>query len=155
MENEPARTIPDVSRALAIVVCAVWIIACLAYAYFRESLPDWWRGYGGGIPYVVFWITFWFVFFPYRRCILAICLFAVSFTCLLEVLQLWKPDWLTRFRSTRLGAALLGSGFDWNDFLPYFIGGVIGYLVLKGVESLDRSRFRSQCDSGTRTSNDN
>ena len=143
MENKTVRSVPDVSRTLAVVICAVSVVACLAYACFRDRLPDWWRGYGGGIPYVVFWITFCFIFFPYRRCILSICLSAVSLTSMLEVLQLWKPDWLLRFRSTRFGAALLGTGFDWNDFLPYFIGGLIGYLVLTGVESLVRLNRRS------------
>ena len=133
-------TRPDVSRLVAALICGATVVACLAYAYFRDQLPTWWRGYGGGIPYVFFWVAFWFVIFPFRRCILPICIFATFFTCLLEFLQLWKPEWLVRIRSTRLGAALLGSGFDWNDFLPYFIGGAIGYLVLMVADRSCRNR---------------
>lgn len=140
MENKPIRATPEVSRSLAIAICACSVAACLAYAYFRNGLPGWWRGCGGGIPYVVFWITFWFVFFPYRRCIEPICIFAVSSTCLLETLQLLNPDWLMQIRATRFGAALLGSGFDWRDFPPYIIGGLFGYSVLIGVELASRSR---------------
>ena len=130
MVDKKAQTTTDVSRAIAVAFCVVSVIACLGYAWFRDEMPDWWRGHGGGIPYVVFWIAFWFAVFPYRRCVAPICLFAVSFTCLLEVLQLWQPDWLTRIRSTGFGAALLGSGFDWNDFVPYFVGGAVGYVAL-------------------------
>lgn len=139
MKKTLVRSTPDLSRSLAIAICLLSIVVCLAYAYFREFMSGWWSGHGGGIPYVFFWISIWVVVFPYRRCILPISLFAVSFTCLLEVLQLWKPDWLTRIRSTPFGAALLGSGFDWHDFLPYFIGGVIGFLVFTRVAWLNQS----------------
>ena len=41
-----------------------------------------------------------------------------------------STPWLTAFRSTVFGAALLGSGFVWNDIPPYFIGGLLGWLML-------------------------
>ena len=121
---------PDVSRWVALVLCAFSVGACLGYAVLRDQLPDWWRGHGGGIPYVVFWIMLGFVVLPFRRCVLAICWIAVLMTCALEVLQLWHPVWLDNIRATRFGAALLGSGFVWSDFPPYFIGGALGYLIL-------------------------
>jgi hypothetical protein len=121
---------PDVSRSLAVLMCLASVTVCLTYAYCRSGLPDWWRDYGGGIPYVLFWIAFWFMIFPFRRCVLLICIFATTFTCFLEFMQLWKPDWLTQLRGTRFGAALLGSGFTWSDFPPYFIGGALGYSIL-------------------------
>ena len=124
---------PDINRILAIGICTAAVMVCLAYANFRDQLPNWWRWHGGGIPYVVFWITFWFVFFPFRRCLIPICLFAVSMTCFLEFAQLWKPDWLVQIRATRFGAALLGSGFVWSDFPPYLLGGIVGYCLLKIV----------------------
>ena len=121
---------PDVSRAVAVLICITTAMVCLAYDHVRSALPDWWRSCGGGIPYVVFWITFWFMIFPFRRSVLLISIFVTIFTCLLEFMQLWKPPWLTQIRATRFGAALLGSGFTWSDFPPYFIGGVVGYLIL-------------------------
>lgn len=127
----PLPQTPDVSRWNAAVVCAASVLSCLAYNHWRDNLPNWWRGYGGGIPYVWFWTAFWFVLFPFRRYVLSICIFATTFTCCLEFLQLWQPAALTQFRSTTFGAALLGSGFTWNDFPPYFIGGVLGYVVLR------------------------
>ncbi len=121
---------PDVSRSAAVLLCVATVIACLAYDHTRSTLPDWWREHGGGIPYVCYWIAFWFVFFPFRRCILPICVAVTTGICLLEFLQLWKPPWLMQIRATRFGAALLGSGFTWDDFPPYFIGGAVAAFVL-------------------------
>ena len=50
--------------------------------------------------------------------------------CGLEFLQLHNPEPLATFRRTRFGAALLGNVFVWADIPPYFIGGLIGWLVL-------------------------
>ena len=124
------RSRPDVSRWIAVLLCAISVAVCFAYAATRDQLPDWWRNYGGGVPYVVFWIMLGFVVFPFRKSVLAICWIAVLMTCGLEILQLWHPQWLDNIRATRFGAALLGSGFVWSDFPPYLIGGVLGYLIL-------------------------
>jgi uncharacterized protein DUF2809 len=130
MNLSQKRHKPDVSRIVAVVLCGASVVACLAYDHARNTLPDWWRGHGGGIPYVCFWIAFWFAILPYRRCILPICVVVTASTCLLEFMQLWKPAWLMQVRATRFGAALLGSGFTWSDLPPYFIGGVVGGLIL-------------------------
>lgn len=124
---------PEVPRSIAAEICIVAAAICVAYGYVRQDLSAWWRGYGGGIPYVLFWCTFWFVIFPVRRAIIPICVAVTATTCLLEFLQLWKPVWLQEFRATRFGAALIGSGFTWQDFPPYFVGGILGYFVLLAV----------------------
>lgn len=131
---------PDVRRSIAVLVCVASAVLCFAYAYFRQQLPDWWRGHGGGIPYVVFWIAIGFVVFPYRRAIVPVSIFATGFTCLLEILQLWHPSWLSEFRASRFGAALIGSGFDWRDFPPYFIGGLMGWAVLNFLAKICREK---------------
>jgi hypothetical protein len=124
-------------RTKAVVVCALLVLVCLAYDHWRAVLPPWWRDHGGGIPYVLFWITAWFVLIPRRGAVLPICVGVTVATCLLEVLQLWQPGWLMEFRGTRFGAAWLGSGFTLADIPPYLIGGVLGYglLVLAPVWS--------------------
>jgi uncharacterized protein DUF2809 len=120
----------DVIRVKAALACLATVATCFAYNHYRGQLPDWWRENGGGIPYVVFWITFLFFFLPKRRYVLPISISATLLTCLLEFMQLWKPPWLTQFRSTTFGAALLGSGFVWKDIPPYLIGGLVGYWIL-------------------------
>ncbi|MEZ4387181.1 MAG: DUF2809 domain-containing protein [Candidatus Krumholzibacteriia bacterium] len=129
---------PDSSRAAAALTCAAAVVACLAYDRWRADLPDWWRSHGGGIPYVVFWITLWFAILPVRRWAPVICLAVTMLTCGLEFAQLWRPAALVRFRETRFGAAWLGGSFTWHDLPPYIIGGLVGYAVLLAVQRLGR-----------------
>ncbi len=120
--------IPDKSIR-PFLACMFSVGLCLAYAISRHELPDWWRSHGGGIPYVVFWITLWLTIVPDRRRLIQICIGCVFITCGLEFLQLWTgPEWLQSFRQTRFGAAWLGSGFDWHDIPPYVLGGFAGWL---------------------------
>lgn len=121
---------PEVPRSIAAAACFGCVLLCLAYARWRSDLPDWWRASGGGIPYVMFWCALWFIIFPIRKAILPICVGVTAFTCMLEFLQLWQPDWLMQFRATRFGAALMGMGFSWRDFPPYFLGGAAWAMLL-------------------------
>lgn len=118
-------------RLIPFLLCVAAVVTCLAYSVFRAQLPTWWRLVGGGIPYVAFWIFLWATALPDRRLIAKICVGVVLFTCFLEVLQLWNPEPLASFRQTRFGAALLGNTFQWSDFPPYFMGGLVGYVSLR------------------------
>lgn len=127
-----------VNRMVAVSACLMAVLICIAYGHWRYALPHWWKENGGGVPYVVFWITFGFVLFPNGRHIGTIAWVATVGTCLLEFLQLWKAPWLSAIRSTKLGAALLGNDFSWLDIPPYVVGGIAGYLILRSL-----SRFGS------------
>lgn len=133
-----AGTPAQVSRGAAVVACLGAAALCLAYGRWRSGLPDWWREYGGGIPYVLFWIAFAFVLVPSRRFAGIISAGATLATCVLEVFQLWKPSWLSGFRGSVLGAALLGGTFTWSDFPPYVLGGALGYGMLRLVSRWER-----------------
>ena len=122
-----------VYRPVAFLWLALATASCLTYAALRPGLPDWWRAHGGGIPYVVFWITLAFAIVPRRKGIAVICIGVTVGTIGLEFLQLWQPQWLTETRSTRFGAALLGNAFAWADVPPYVIGGGLGYTLLRSV----------------------
>ncbi|HYA16013.1 MAG TPA: DUF2809 domain-containing protein [Bryobacteraceae bacterium] len=52
-------------------------------------------------------------------------------TCALEFLQLWHPPFLEAIRSHFLGAAILGTTFDWMDFPYYFLGCLMGWAWLR------------------------
>ncbi|QEG21870.1 ribosomal maturation YjgA family protein [Mariniblastus fucicola] len=130
-------------RIVPALLCAVSVAACFLYAATRSNLPQWWSSHGGGIPYVLFFIFLAYTIFPNPKWIVRICAIVVLATCGLEVLQLWNPEPLAAFRRTKFGAALLGSTFVWGDFPPYFIGGAIGYGVLKLALALDRRRLET------------
>ena len=123
-------------RWLVILVCLLSVVWCLAYAAFRSGLDNQWiQQNGGGVPYTVFWILLAAVFWPSKRLALRICVLAVLVICGLEFFQLYNPEPLATFRRTRFGAALLGNTFAWADVPPYFIGGVIGWVLLMMVGS--------------------
>ena len=117
-------------RTKGAIFCLTSVALCLLYARFRDRLPPWWESHGGGIPYVMFWIALFFTMFPKTSWILRICVAAITATCCLEFAQLVNPEPLASFRKTKFGAALLGTTFVWNDFPPYFIGGIIGWVIL-------------------------
>ena len=120
-------------RLIPFALCLTSVAACFLYAATRSNLPQWWSSHGGGIPYVLFFVFLTYTLLPNPRWIFRICAIVVLVTCGLEIMQLWNPEPLAAFRKTRFGAALLGSTFVWGDFPPYFIGGAIGYGVLKAV----------------------
>ena len=51
----------------------------------------------------------------------------VSF--LVETSQLYHSPWIDSIRSTRLGALVLGSVFNWPDFPAYVVGVLIGVAL--------------------------
>lgn len=79
---------------------------------------------------MLFWILFAYSILPAPKFRNRIVTGVVLGTCMLEVLQLWKPAPLVAFRSTKFGAALIGASFAWNDFPPYVLGGIAGWLML-------------------------
>jgi len=112
------------------LACLVSVGLCLLYGETRGQLSPWWRGHGGGVPYVLFWVLLWLTLIPRRAALIPICVGCVLITCGLECFQLVEgPPWLNEFRRTRFGAALLASGFDKFDFPPYFLGGLCGWVV--------------------------
>jgi hypothetical protein len=56
-------------------------------------------------------------------------LFAFLFAALIESTQLLDWPWLQAIRATRLGALLLGQGFQWADVFAYAIGATLACVV--------------------------
>ena len=89
----------------------------------------------GGIFYEIFWCLLVFLFFKNAKAwVVATSVFIV--TCFLEVLQLWHPEFLEIIRSYFIGRTVLGTSFNLYDFIYYFIGSGIGYLILTRLEKL-------------------
>jgi len=98
--------------------------------------------YGAAILYEVFWVVF------LRFCLPKLSplnggLIVLTATCILEILQLWQPSWLTAIRNSFWGAALLGTTFDPWDFPHYVIGTGLGMLLLSRIVRWTR-RFQVQ-----------
>ncbi len=54
---------------------------------------------------------------------------ALMFSFLVEISQLYHSPWIDEIRSTRLGALVLGSVFNWPDFGAYIAGVLIGVAL--------------------------
>ncbi len=89
----------------------------------------------GGVFYEIFWCLLVFLFLKNAKAwVVATSVFIV--TCFLEVLQLWHPKFLEFIRSYFIGRTVLGSSFNLYDFIYYFIGSGIGYLILSRLQKL-------------------
>lgn len=113
---------------LIIVVAALGIAAKLLP--FAEGT---WISYGvSGLFYVTELCLILYLIFPdHSSVVLALAAFLI--TSLLEILQLWNPDFLEWVRSSFVGRSILGSTFSWLDY-PYYLGGaVLGIILLNLV----------------------
>ena len=54
---------------------------------------------------------------------------ALTISFLVETSQLCHSPWIDAIRSTRLGALVLGSVFNWPDFPAYTVGVLIGVAL--------------------------
>ena len=89
----------------------------------------------GGLFYEIFWCLLAFLFLLNARAwVISTSVFII--TCFLEVLQLCHTEFLEFIRSYFIGRTVLGTSFNLYDFIYYFIGSGIGYLILIRLQKL-------------------
>lgn len=101
--------------------------------FYTGSFHIWINNSLGGVFYEIFWCLLAYLLF---NNILRITVSVFLITCTLEFLQLWHPLFLEYIRSYFIGRTLLGTSFVWSDFIYYFIGCVISYLILKKIQKV-------------------
>lgn len=108
-----------------------WIIVLIpvgfATKFYHGPFQFWVENFLGGVLYEIFWCLVIAFFFPTTKP-LWIAILVFSFTSILEILQLWHPQFLEAIRSTFLGRALIGTSFTWLDFPHYLLGCIIGIV---------------------------
>jgi hypothetical protein len=105
-------------------------------AKFYPGPGAWWVNDWGpaSVAYEIFFMLLAFLVVPRRAAITPIAVGVCATTCVLEVLQLWRPLWLQAVREeTFLGGALLGTSFSWWDLPAYPIGCILGWFLLHGL----------------------
>ena len=90
------------------------------YEWVNNSLSD--------IFYVIFWD---FVLFLFIKKPLQIIIIVFIWASLIEFSQLLHTPFLEKIRSYFIGRTLIGTTFDWTDFIYYLAGSVIAFVVLK------------------------
>jgi hypothetical protein len=112
-----------------LVLLAFLVPAGLYGKFYRGPGAYWVSNSFDGVLYEIFWCLLASLLLP-KVTPVRIAGWVCGITCGLEFLQLWHPPILEILRSHFLGAAILGTTFDWTDFPYYFVGSAIGWLCL-------------------------
>ena len=120
-------------------LCIVWVLGFWMWRYYDGWGRYWVRYYFSGAVYEVFWCLVLFFLWPGEKNVFRIPVAVFVGTCALEFLQLWKPAFLQWFRSTLLGAALIGTDFVWLQFLFYVLGAAASVFLLTLLEGNEHS----------------
>jgi hypothetical protein len=94
----------------------------------QDRLPEWYTLYFG--DYLWAMLLFFIFALTFRSMSTSkVAMIALVFTCLIEISQLFHPQWLEDLRSIKLFALVLGYGFLWSDIAAYALGICTGVLV--------------------------
>jgi hypothetical protein len=113
-------------------LCLAVALGFCMWRYYDGWGRYWVRYYFSGAVYVVAWSLLFFLLWPGRPNAIRIPIAVFIATCILEFLQLWKPDFLQAFRSTLVGAALMGTCFVWLQF-PFYVLGTLVSIIMLGL----------------------
>jgi len=125
---------PSIRNYRIAIGISLSIIIPLGFASkFYRGPGSWWViDHAGGLFYEIFWILLivliWLQVSPLRA---AVGVFIA--TAFLEFLQLWHPPILEAIRATSLGRTLIGTTFDWWDFLHYILGCAVAWRFLRFI----------------------
>ncbi len=85
-----------------------------------------------GLLYVMFWCFVGYLLCP-QCSVKKIAVTVFLLTSVLEIGQLWHPEFLEMLRATYLGKVVLGTTFVWSDFIYYAFGAFLGFLWMRRV----------------------
>ena len=88
-----------------------------------------------GLLYEIFWCLFFYFLFP-RAYVWKIIVWVFLVTCLLELLQLWHPQFLVSIRETFMAKVIIGTSFAFLDIVYYIMGCLFAWLWIKGIQRL-------------------
>jgi len=104
------------------------LLAGLAWRSHWLPLPHFLHKYGGDTLWSVM-VYLGLAFLLHRQPVFRIALAALAFSWAVEFSQLYHTPWLDSLRSLRLGRLILGSTFNWPDFIAYAVGVGIGAMA--------------------------
>jgi hypothetical protein len=117
----------------------ILIPAGLASKWFHGTGAWWVNNNLGGVLYELFWCLVALFIWP-RASAIKISVWVLICTVLLEILQLWNPEFLVVVRSTFVGKTLIGMTFAWLDFPHYLVGCIIGWYMMTKIRGSVISR---------------
>ena len=125
----------DIKRLRFLIGLSLCIVVPLGFFSKSYQGPGWvWLNhYGGGLFYEIFWCLAVCFCWP-KLSDFSISLGVFVVTSLLEVLQLWHPQFLENIRLTFIGKALIGHSFSFLDFPHYLVGCTIGWIWINRLK---------------------
>ena len=106
--------------------------------FYHGPLAGWVNNGAGDILYPIFWFFLLVAVSPKISC-KAAAFTVFLFSSAVEVTQLFQWPVLVLLRKSFIGRTVVGSGFEWVDFLYYAIGSVAAFILgrnlLKSPES--------------------
>jgi hypothetical protein len=118
------------SRVRVLLVLLIVVPLGIGTKFYAGPGAVWVNGSLGGMLYEVFWcLTLALVARRPRPGAIAVSVFLA--TCVIEFSQLWHPTFLESLRAGFLGRTILGDTFDWNDFPPYLVGSILGWVLMR------------------------
>lgn len=129
-----------ISKFRLSVLFAVIIITPIGFAskFYNGFAAKWFNNSFGGLLYVIFWcLVFALIFIRAKPWKIALSVFMI--TSILEFLQLMDTPFLEVIRSTFIGRTLIGTTFVPSDFFYYFLGSVLGFLILTKLKKTTNS----------------
>src|SRR5687768_2894549 len=119
----PGRN-PRIYLLIMLVITAFGLPARL----IQDRLPVWYTLYFGDYLWAML-LFFLFALMLRTSSTFKAALITVLFTYLIEISQLFHPQWLEYLRSIKLFALVLGHGFLWSDIAAYTVGIATGALL--------------------------
>ena len=120
-----------------IIIAIVLLIIIIPIGFYSKLYTglgnEWVNNKLGGVFYEIFWCLVLYIIFPKVKPF-KIGIWVFLITCILEFAQLLNNGFLEIIRSNFIGQTIFGNSFTWTDFPYYFIGSVLGYLILKKLE---------------------
>ena len=120
-------------RMLSLVSMGILVPIGFYTKFYQGPASVWVNGSLGGVFYEIFWSLLAYLLWPKWRPV-AISCWVCGVTCFLEFTQAWHPPFLEEWRSHFLIRTVIGSTFDWYDFLYYFIGSFLAWMSLRAIE---------------------
>lgn len=96
---------------------------------FGEFLPHWYITYAGDFLWAMMFFFLYCLIFKLKT-IHAFWL-TIATTYLIEVTQIFHPEWLVWLRSFKLIGLVIGYGFIWSDIIAYTLGISLGAIIDK------------------------
>lgn len=113
---------------LYLLIMLVIIAFGLPARIVQDQLPAWYVLYFGDYLWAML-LFFIFAVTLQNMSTFKVAMITLLFTYIIEISQLFHPQWLDHLRSIKLLALVLGYGFLWSDIAAYTLGIITGVLV--------------------------